>query len=129
MNQFCTTWRVEIDGFGIVEGKTDSTVTDVVRFLGVPFGQVTKRFEPAELKLKLDDVHKSNSFGPQCHGSSNGSQYKEDCLVLDIFVPKDLLLRNDGQLNPVSVYVHDGAFSGGSSHAWVCLLINFLIYS
>ena len=117
MNQFFSTWRFEIDDFRIVEGKTDSAVTDVARFLGVPFGQVTKRFEPAE--LKLDDVHTSNSFRPQCHGSSNGSQYKKDCLVLDIFVPKNLLLRNDGQLNPVSVYVHGGAFSGGSSHAWV----------
>ena len=120
LNQFCSTWRVEVGGYGIVEGKADPLLPEVIRFLGIPFGEVNKRFEPAELKLQLNKSHHDGSkFGPQCPSSSyNSPKYNENCLVLDVFVPKQLLLTNN-TLNPVSVYVHGGAFSGGSSHAWV----------
>ena len=57
--------RVNIDGFGQVEGVIDSDL-NVVSFLGVPYAETPKRFEHSVMKESLDGtLFKAHEFGNQ----------------------------------------------------------------
>ena len=45
LNLVSSTWRVEIDELGILEGETyEDTYQDVVKFLGVPYAENPKKW-------------------------------------------------------------------------------------
>ena len=64
LNKYCSTFRVDIDGFGIVEGRVDDVHDDVVNFLGIPYAEPPERFSAAEIKTTLgEEVFDAKSFG------------------------------------------------------------------
>jgi triacylglycerol lipase len=84
-------------------------------FLGVPFAQTTggkNRFQPAVPLQPLDDIKVVDNIGPGCIGASDGGFISEDCLNLNIWrsagIPANTTV-------PVVVYIHGGAFTGGSN--------------
>ena len=114
-NSFCSTWRVEIDGLGIVDGTVDEVYPDVVKFLGIPFAKPPTRFAAAEMIETLggnDHVFDAKNFGASCSGKSTSGR-SEDCLNLNIYLPKSFLLEN--QTGPVLLNIHGGAYVGGSN--------------
>ena len=53
--------------------------------------------------------------GPSCTSNDFTEHHGEDCLYLNIFAPKAVL--RESRKVPVGVWIHGGAFSGGSGSA------------
>ncbi|KJK79605.1 hypothetical protein H634G_05197 [Metarhizium anisopliae BRIP 53293] len=101
-------------------------------FLGVPYAQPplgSLRFEPPQPPLnRASDGHSNvlnaTKFGPVCHqfhyrtilGDSlvETSGQSEDCLTLNVFVPRHAFRRKNGLL-PVFVWSYGGAFGEGGA--------------
>ena len=63
-NKYCSTFQVEIEGFGVVEGKVDDVHQDVVKFLGIPYAEPPERFYAAKIKKNLgEEVFDAKKFG------------------------------------------------------------------
>ncbi len=121
--------------YGMIEGET---IGGLEIFNGVPYAQPPvgeKRFKkPFPLKawdgiLKADKFSAHAMQGPKRGGFYDKEFYSdprfdtpesEDCLYLNIRVPEGRCRR--GEMLPVAVYVHGGAFLGGagSNLPFVC---------
>ncbi|MBB3181134.1 carboxylesterase/lipase family protein [Variovorax sp. Sphag1AA] len=100
---------------------------EIYTFKGVPYGADTggaNRFQPAKpiawpgIRDALDFGHRSPQDSRES-GSSfasfiDPSPMSEDCLALNIFTPS---IASAGHRLPVMVYLHGGAFRGGSAGA------------
>lgn len=103
---------------GILEGVTEG---DVVVFKGVPYAAPPVgefRWRPPQPVSPWEGVRNASEFGPNCAQSgwgeapgtiSEGSS--EDCLYLNLWLPADF--KPNDKL-PVMVWIHGGAFVGGS---------------
>lgn len=93
---------------GELEGKYQD---NLFCFEGIPYAKA-KRFCPPR-PYRWNTVLCCKNFGPQAiqvhDQTSSPEEYSEDCLNLNIYTP-DL----SGNL-PVVVYIHGGAFQGGSN--------------
>lgn len=107
----------------------------VYKYLGVPYAEspVNRlRFQPPEVKRHASQTITAYSYSPACmqdytklgsqvlgriyHEYIAKSQYSEDCLYLNVFVPQGVaLLGRRRYLKAVMVYIHGGDFSTGSS--------------
>ncbi|MGA2889538.1 MAG: carboxylesterase/lipase family protein [Terracidiphilus sp.] len=119
---------------GRVRGSVDRGIHV---FKGIPYGADTtlRRFMPPVPPVPWTGIREATSFGPRApqgtphgalhgpgHGSAGGNTgyhlppevgpVSEDCLYLNVWTPG---LR-DGRKRPVMVYIHGGAYSGGSGN-------------
>ena len=104
---------------GSLHGATAGPVTS---FKGVPFAAPPTgdlRWKPPQAPAKWTGVREATSYSPSCMQmrraaavGTNGDS--EDCLYLNIWAPAD---AKPGQKLPVMVWIHGGAFTGGSGTA------------
>ncbi|KAH6995320.1 Alpha/Beta hydrolase protein [Ilyonectria destructans] len=118
-----------------VVGKKSTLSDDLDEFRGIPFGEVTKRWEHAKLRTRLPhDIFDATRNGPKCPqpSSSKNSEYFQahaafpnlvesefECLNLIIVRPSAIGLSRAGieepSRLPVMVYIHGGAGTGAGS--------------
>jgi para-nitrobenzyl esterase len=100
---------------------------EVIQWRGVPYAAAPtgdRRFRPPEAPSSWDDVRDGSRFGPAAPQSTSPLQglvggqppdWSEDCLYLNVFAPA----VDRSEPLPVMVWVHGGAFVGGSgSTGW-----------
>lgn len=84
-----------------------------IRYGRPPFGD--RRFRGALPEPAWDGEKRATAFGPQCPQTPvmNGGKFtgEEDCLFLNVYL-KDF--PKDNETLPVMMYIHGGAFKGGS---------------
>lgn len=111
---------------GPIQG-TASLAEDVDAFLGIPYAEPPVnelRFAKTVPKKNWTEVHSATQLPPPCPQYDLEIQYyfmpdisnmSEDCLYLNIWVPK-LNNTGDSDLKPVVIFIHPGAFMTGSSN-------------
>ena len=94
---------------GRVRGFTDG---DLNVFRGIRYGADTgaRRFQPPTAPQPWRDVIDAREFGPASPQSGSEPNQSEDCLFLNVVAPRAKAARP----RPVIVYIHGGAYSGGS---------------
>ncbi|XP_063697794.1 putative inactive carboxylesterase 4 [Culicoides brevitarsis] len=87
-------------------------------FIGIRYGRPPygdRRFRAALPEPAWDGEKRATAYGPQCPQTPilNGGKFtgEEDCLFLNVYL-KDFPKANESL--PVMVYIHGGAFKGGS---------------
>ena len=103
---------------GILQGINEG---DVAIFKGIPFAAPPVgefRWRPPQPVTPWEGVRDASEFGPNCAQSGWGSApgsisegSSEDCLYLNLWKPAD---AKPGAKLPVMVWIHGGAFVGGS---------------
>ena len=103
---------------GIVQGVTEG---DVTIFKGIPFAAPSVgefRWRPPQPVTPWEGVRDASEFGPDCAQSGWGAApgtisegSSEDCLYLNLWKPTG---AKPGANLPVMVWIHGGAFVGGS---------------
>jgi para-nitrobenzyl esterase len=103
---------------GIVQGATEN---DVAVFKGIPFAAPPVgefRWRPPQPVSPWEGVRDASKFGPNCAqggwGAAPGTIAEgssEDCLYLNLWLPASF--KTADKL-PVMVWIHGGAFVGGS---------------
>src|SRR6266851_2609486 len=110
-------------------GPVRGTVgTTTITFLGIPFAQPPVgelRWRPPGPHGRWHGILEADEFGPHCPQplTSNQSNSGEDCLFLNVYVPRDLgLERNSASAlhsshvrRPVMVWIYGGANANGAS--------------
>ncbi|KAF9971156.1 hypothetical protein BGZ73_005939 [Actinomortierella ambigua] len=111
----------------------------VVKFLNVPYATVPERWRPSVRAQPWQGVRDCTQQGPMCHQPTSGNPLvslaagdddeegeghiknnkppmfdEENCLNLNIFVPKDHL-EHAQSLLPVMVWIHGGGFKDGGN--------------
>ncbi|KAG0231465.1 hypothetical protein BGW42_000217 [Actinomortierella wolfii] len=121
---------INIPGLGAVRGELDKHVP-VVRFLGIPFATVNKRWNPATPIKPWEGIRDAIKFGPsppqptesnpvlEAIGSAVEGTYEEnfdekDCLNVNIYMPHESVLGSNDSL-PVMVWVYGGGYRTGGN--------------
>ncbi|KAG0235963.1 hypothetical protein BGW42_004418 [Actinomortierella wolfii] len=121
---------VHIPGLGALRGELDEKVP-VVRFLGVPFATVNKRWNPATPVQPWEGIREATKIGPAPPQSPKWHPlwakisgdverpYEEvfdekNCLNINIFVPHESALESNDPL-PVMVWIYGGSFRMGGN--------------
>ncbi|KAK3379349.1 Alpha/Beta hydrolase protein [Lasiosphaeria ovina] len=107
-------WRVTVDA----NNQTLTGFRDRLsfRFLGIRYAPQPKRFTYSTLFKGSGESSSALSYGSQCAQGSTGS---EDCLFLNIwtpYLPSQSRGEGKGRLRPVGVWIHGGAFTGGTAN-------------
>lgn len=85
------------------------------RFLGIPYSNSPGRWEYSSLNPSRNQAYNATAFGPSCF-QTGSSKYSEDCLFLNVFtshLPAEAA-QTPRQLKSTLVWIHGGAFTGGS---------------
>ncbi len=90
----------------------------VNEYRGIPYG-VAQRWASPKPAPAWQGMLDAENFGPACpqqarFGLTEGSNV-EDCLSINVSTPKDI---PSGQKLPVFIWIHGGAFVGGSSNLY-----------
>lgn len=116
------TTRNKVCNQELPEGAECSESNGVCRWLTIPYAEpMSKRFvksEPIDEYLGPRESFANNGYGPVCVQWFPGLDLdqSEDCLTLNIWAPNDNDGRvscDDGELKPVMVWIHGGAFLEG----------------
>jgi para-nitrobenzyl esterase len=94
---------------GPVRGHADGGIKV---FKGVRYGAPIARFQPPVPPAPWTKPAEALAYGPASPqaGGGEGEAQSEDCLFLNVWTPG----LADGARRPVMVYLHGGAYSGGS---------------
>jgi len=105
---------------GVVRGVTADGVSS---FKGIPFAAPPVgefRWRPPQPVIPWEGIRDATQFGPSCaqggRGAAPGSIAQgssEDCLYLNVWLPAG---TKPGAKLPVMVWIHGGAFVGGSGN-------------
>ncbi|MGP3928973.1 carboxylesterase/lipase family protein [Nonomuraea sp. KM88] len=102
---------------GRIRGVYDG---DVARYRGIPYAQPPTgdlRWQPPRPVARWPGVRDATTSGPACPQASENpkeSSEEEDCLTLDVTVPRKTGPRKvSGEPRPVMVWLHGGGFSAG----------------
>jgi para-nitrobenzyl esterase len=92
-----------------VRGRFDG---ELQVFRGIRYGADTaaRRFQPPVAPAPWREVRDAVSFGPASPQAGSEPDQSEDCLFLNVVAPRAQATRP----RPVIVYIHGGAYSGGS---------------
>ena len=95
--------------YGQVRGYLDQGIKV---FKGVRYGADTarRRFMPPLAPHPWHGIKDATAYGPAAPQNARDAPASEDCLFLNVWTPA---LR-DGARRPVMVYIHGGAYMGGS---------------
>jgi len=94
-------------------GRVRGMVEDGVRiFRGVRYGADTRprRFQPPVAPASWSGIADATGYGPACPQRGIDEPTSEDCLFLNVWTPG----ADPRAKRPVLVYLHGGAYSGGS---------------
>ena len=103
---------------GLLRGVTEGDVTSYkgIRYAAPPVGEY--RWRPPQPVDSWDGVYDATGYGANCAQSGWGAApgtiadgLSEDCLFLNIWKPAEV---EEGEKLPVMVWIHGGAFVGGS---------------
>lgn len=97
----------EVRGFASESG--DTLVFRGIPYAAPPVGEL--RFAPPQPPAVRSKIFEATRFGPDCAqagGVMGAASLNEDCLYLNIYAPAS------GDNHPVMVWIHGGAFIGGS---------------
>ncbi|MCC3156182.1 carboxylesterase family protein [Hymenobacter sp. 15J16-1T3B] len=88
-------------------------------FRGIPYAQAPvggRRFRPPQPLPRWQGPRAATGFGPKATqaGGPAGVQGQEDCLYLNVWAPAWSATAKRPPARPVVVWVHGGAFTGGS---------------
>ena len=87
----------------------------IYQFRGIRYGKPTdgqRRFRKPEAVQRWDGVYNATSFGAICPQVPPHPKQSEDCLFLNVYVPKAL---HRHRLS-VMVWIHGGGFNTGHGH-------------
>ncbi|KAF7639695.1 COesterase domain-containing protein [Meloidogyne graminicola] len=113
---------------GLVKGKIFKIEGKQVQiFRGIPYAEPPigeLRFKKPIKKEKWEKEFSAIDYGPPClqfmdfhkndrYSGKNMKLESEDCLTLNIFSPYDS--ENEGNLNPILVWIYGGSFLAGSA--------------
>jgi para-nitrobenzyl esterase len=106
---------------GRVRGAIGATT---ITFLGIPYAEAPlgeRRWRPPVVRARSQGVLDAFQFGKHCPqpGTSVDSNASEDCLFLNVYVPRG----PDGEISPqakrpVMVWIHGGANASGASEMY-----------
>ena len=97
-------------------------VDDVRQFRGIPYAAPPtgdNRWRPPQPAERWQGLRDATEFGahcPQAGSPFGGASLNEDCLFLNVYVPKFAL--PGVPIAPVMVWIHGGALSAGSSEVY-----------
>ncbi|KAF9964437.1 hypothetical protein BGZ70_006454 [Mortierella alpina] len=138
---------VRIPDLGSVLGERDTSVP-AVRYLGIPFATVRKRWNPPSPIKPWSGIYDATKLGPappgpttvppllSAIGGAIGGTYEacfseRDCLNLNIFAPtmSVLSMKASQPLLPVMVWIYGGGLRCGSNNAPLYDFTNFVAAS
>lgn len=102
-------------------------VNIVTKFLGIPYAEDTSgqnRFKKPIPKAPFNATFNASTISIPCMqapaiGTNNVINMTEDCLTLNIFVPRDLNSNSTTMAKlPVMIWIHGGAFVSGSAKGY-----------
>jgi carboxylesterase type B len=111
---------------GQLKGKVATTSKGKCSmFLGVPFASPpieNLRFSKPQPPKPWDGVRDATEFGPICiqvgSNATDSKKESEDCLHLNIFVPKATPQTHIDKKYPVMIFIHGGGFISGSAKSF-----------
>ena len=81
-----------------------------IPYAAPPIGDL--RWRPPVPAAKWDGIFDATKYGKTCHPNGWAPDNGEDCLNLDVFVPKAAVRENRNL--PVQIWIHGGGFQSGS---------------
>ena len=84
-------------------------------YRGIPYAAPPTgdlRWRPPVPAAKWDGIFDATKHGKTCHPNDWAPDNGEDCLNLDVFVPKAAVRENRNL--PVQIWIHGGGFQSGS---------------
>ncbi|CAL8090407.1 unnamed protein product [Orchesella dallaii] len=106
-----------------VNGKLIGSVTksrigrEYYEYVGIRYASPkTERFEPPIPPENWEGIRSATSFGAQCYQIDVITSFmlgSEDCLFLNVFVPKHA--KDSGKVLPVLFWIYGGGFQSGTS--------------
>ncbi|XP_078117820.1 neuroligin-4, X-linked-like isoform X1 [Sander vitreus] len=127
---------------GILTPLPSDLLGPVIQYLGVPYARpptADRRFQPPEPPLPWPGIRNVTQFAPVCPQSLDErsmlgdmmpswltanldiaatylTHQSEDCLYLNIYVPTEEDIHEEGGQRPVMVYVHGGSYTEGTGN-------------
>ncbi|XP_041459799.1 cholinesterase 1-like [Lytechinus variegatus] len=97
------------------ENKFINVSKQIDLFLGVPFAEPPRRFEPPRRKENWSDVWNATSFKSSCFQNPHpiNTPPSEDCLYLNVYAPHPTPTKA-----AVMVWIHGGSFNDGSAMSY-----------